>query len=108
MTLFALFLIWSSSRRAHEKKNLQHKSFECGMRSEKTLQSTVSLHFYSIGVLSVLFLMNIVLLYPLALVYKDYVSEGRGLYLFSALVVFLSILTLGLFLQIKSKAIKWK
>lgn len=81
--------------------------YECGLEPVEPEEKKVSVNYYLTAILFVLFDIEIVFLYPWAIAYKDFIKEGLGLYIFIGMAVFLTIFIVGLFWEIKSKALKW-
>lgn len=89
------------------KSKSKEEPYECGLDSVQPKGKQVSVNYYLMAILFVLFDIEIVFLYPWAIAYKDFIKEGLGLYVFIGMVIFLTIFILGLFWEIKSKALKW-
>lgn len=106
---FGAFMIWGSSKLGPNKNASKEKkeAYECGISPVPTASRKISVNYYLTAVLFVLLDIEIIFLYPLALAYKDFLKEGRGLYIFSGFAVFLTIFILGLFWEIRTRALKW-
>ncbi|MGH1467586.1 MAG: NADH-quinone oxidoreductase subunit A [Bdellovibrionales bacterium] len=85
----------------------KNSPYECGLEPVEPEEKKISVNYYLTAILFVLFDIEIVFLYPWAIVYKDFIKEGLGLYAFIGVAVFLTIFIVGLFWEIKSKALKW-
>ena len=83
-------------------------AYECGFKVPESDMSKVPIKFYLTAILFIIFDIEIIFLYPWALVYKDYISQGRGLYLFVAMSFFLLVFIFGLLWEIRSKALEWE
>ena len=83
------------------------ETYECGLVSEKKEETRVPVKFYLTGILFILFDIEIIFMYPWALVYMDFIREGKGVYIFSIMAFFLLIFIFGLFWEFKSKALDW-
>lgn len=106
---FGSLLVFATSKMGPKTSYNKHKTkpYECGLESVAPKSKKVSINFYLTALLFVLFDIEIVFLYPFAIVYKDFIKEGIGLYAFIGLLVFLLIFTIGLMWEVKSKALKW-
>jgi NADH-quinone oxidoreductase subunit A len=62
--------------------------------------------FYLIAILFILFDVEIIFMYPWALIYKDFLSQG-GTFIFYEMVVFMAVLLFGLFYVWKARALEW-
>ena len=66
------------------------------------------MRFYLTAILFIMFDIEILFMFPWALAYRDFVDQGRGLYMFSAMAVFIGLFIFGLLWEIKSKALDWE
>ena len=80
--------------------------YECGMLSDAG-QARFSVKFYLVAMLFILFDIEIVFLYPWAVVYRDYIAQS-GLAILGSMVGFLTILMVGFLYAIKKGALDWK
>jgi NADH-quinone oxidoreductase subunit A len=69
--------------------------------------SRLSVKFYLVAMLFILFDIEVVFLYPWAVVYKGMLAENAGL-IFGAMLSFLAILFVGYLYAVKKKAFDWK
>ena len=86
--------------------------YECGMLPEGEGSPRMSVKFYLVAMLFILFDIEVVFLYPWAVVYKDMLMdklhpEYRNL-IFGSMISFLGILFVGYIYAIKKKAFDWK
>jgi NADH-quinone oxidoreductase subunit A len=81
--------------------------YECGMLPIGPGNARLSVKFYLVAMLFILFDIEVVFLYPWAAVYRDMLKESAGLILFS-MVSFLGILFVGYLYALKKKAFDWK
>ena len=83
------------------------QAYECGLKGqEKT--SPVPISFYLTALLFILFDIEIIFLYPWAVSFGDFLSEGEGGRVFLAMLVFLLLFVFGLVWEVLSQALKWK
>ena len=80
--------------------------YECGMVPETAGQPRFSVKFYLVAMLFILFDIEIVFMYPWAVVYKDYLAEFGTTILWSMLS-FVMILLFGYVYAIKKGALDW-
>ena len=83
--------------------------YECGMVPVGEGSTRLSVKFYLVAMLFILFDIEVVFLYPWAVVYKDMLSEAatRNLIL-GSMVSFLGILFVGYIYAVKKRAFDWK
>ncbi|MEA3210245.1 MAG: NADH-quinone oxidoreductase subunit [Chthoniobacter sp.] len=90
------------------KKNATKDSaYECGMLPVGAAQPRFSVKFYLVAMLFILFDIEIVFLYPWAVVYREFIAEhGSGI--FWSMLSFVGILTVGYVYAIMKGALDWK
>ena len=82
--------------------------YECGMLPVGDGSSRMSVKFYLVAMLFILFDIEVVFLYPWAVVYKDMLSDPASANLiFGTMVSFLGILFIGYIYAIKRNAFDW-
>lgn len=63
--------------------------------------------YYVFALLFLIFDVEAAFLYPWATIYKDYIAQGMGLYMFVEVAIFVFILVVGLTYAWKKGALKW-
>lgn len=82
-------------------------AYECGMVPVGEGSSRLSVKFYLVAMLFILFDIEVVFLYPWAVVYKGMLAENASL-IFGAMISFLAILFVGYIYAVKKNAFDWK
>ena len=82
-------------------------AYECGMVAKGEAQPRFSVKFYLVAMLFILFDLEIVFMYPWAVIYKDAIVE-YGASIFWTMFSFVGILTLGYVYAVKKGALDWK
>lgn len=82
--------------------------YECGLEGQEKENSRVPVQYYLTAILFILFDIEIIFLYPWALAFNDFLSQGQGLEVLLAMIVFLLVFVYGLFWEIFSKALSWR
>src|ERR1051326_4980079 len=100
--LLVSVLLGKSGRRTRVKDT----AYECGMVPQGEAQPRFSVKFYLVAMLFILFDLEIVFMYPWAVVYKEMVVESK-LILWSMLS-FITILMVGYVYALKKGALDWK
>lgn len=96
-------LLGKSARRNATKDS----AYECGMPAEGPAQPRFSVKFYLVAMLFILFDIEIVFMYPWAVVYRDFIAaHGPGI--FWSMLSFVGILTVGYVYAIMKGALEWK
>lgn len=80
--------------------------YECGMVPEGEGSARLSVKFYLVALLFVLFDIEVVFLYPWAVVYKEMLLENPALIL-GGMVSFLGVLFVGFLYASKKRAFDW-
>ena len=81
--------------------------YECGMLPVGEGSTRLSLKFYLVAMLFILFDIEVVFLYPWAVVYKEMLADNANL-IFGAMISFIGILFVGYLYALKKKAFEWK
>jgi NADH-quinone oxidoreductase subunit A len=71
-------------------------SYECGEPPVGTARMNFNLRFYIIALVFIIFEVEIVLVFPVATVFRDWTIQGKGLLAWIEVFVFVGILFLGL------------
>jgi NADH-quinone oxidoreductase subunit A len=100
--LIVSVVVGKSGRRTRVKDT----AYECGMVPQGEAQPRFSVKFYLVAMLFILFDLEIVFMYPWAVVYKETIKHGT-LILWSMLS-FISILMVGYVYALKKGALDWK
>ncbi len=79
--------------RPDSEKNMP---YECGEDPVGTARINWNMRFYIIALIFVIFDIEIAFIYPVAVVYKNWVAAGAGLLAFTELFIFAGVLFLGL------------
>jgi len=81
--------------------------YECGMLPEGDGNARLSVKFYLVALLFVLFDIEVVFMYPWAVNYRDMLKTNAPLAL-GGMVTFLGILFVGYVYALKKRAFDWK
>jgi NADH-quinone oxidoreductase subunit A len=81
-------------------------AYECGMIPQGEAQPRFSVKFYLVAMLFILFDLEIVFMYPWAVVYKEAVVHSMSI--FWSMLSFVSILMVGYVYALKKGALDWK
>ena len=83
-------------------------AYESGIPGQATRETKISVKFYLTAILFILFDIEIIFMYPWAITFFDSIKEGYGLYMLGAMGVFVFLFVIGLFWEVKSKALEWE
>jgi len=82
-------------------------AYECGKDPIGDNTGRFSVKFYLVAMLFILFDIEVVFLYPWAVVYREMLKENANL-IFGAMVSFLGVLFVGYIYALKKQAFDWK
>ena len=93
--------------KAGKRNATKDTAYECGMIAEGAAQPRFSVKFYLVAMLFILFDIEIVFMYPWAVVYREFiVRHGPGI--FWSMLSFVGILTVGYVYAIMKGVLDWK
>jgi NADH-quinone oxidoreductase subunit A len=81
--------------------------YECGMLPVGPGNTRLSVKFYLVAMLFILFDIEVVFLYPWAVVYKEMLKQNAAAIL-GSMLSFMTILFVGYLYALKKKAFDWK
>lgn len=101
-TLLASVMFGKAARR----NSMKDSAYECGMLPLGEAQPRFSVKFYIVAMLFVLFDIEVVFLYPWAVIFKDYiVALGQGIFWW--MLGFVGILLVAFAYAWKKRALDW-
>jgi NADH-quinone oxidoreductase subunit A len=101
ITLGASVALGKRGRRTRAKDT----AYECGKDPIGPTHSLFSIKFYLVAMLFILFDIEVVFMYPWALVYRELLGTGLGI--FFSMFSFIGILLVGYLYALKKKAFDW-
>ena len=102
-TLFFSVLVGKLGRRDRVKDT----PYECGMLPIGEGNTRMSVKFYLVAMLLILFDIEVVFLFPWAVVYKQMLEDNANL-IFGSMLTFLGILFVGYIYALKKRAFDWR
>src|SRR5208283_1157329 len=102
-TLFASVLLGKKGK----DSRIKDMAYECGMVPMGEGSARLSVKFYLVAMLFILFDIEAVFLYPWAVIYRVMLKENGGVIL-GAMASFLAILFIGYLYAVKKRAFDWK
>jgi NADH-quinone oxidoreductase subunit A len=100
--LFVSVIVGKSGKRTRAKDT----AYECGMIPQGEVPPRFSVRFYLVAMLFILFDLEIVFMYPWAVVYKEAIAQSQVI--FWSMFSFISILMVGYVYALKKGALDWK
>ena len=98
---------WANKNRLKQVGKTKNVPYECGMLPVGEGNTRFSVRFYLVAMLFILFDIEVVFLYPWAVVYREMLKENANL-IFGAMVSFLGVLFVGYIYALKKQAFDWK
>jgi len=98
---------WANRNRLKRVAQAKNIPYECGMLPIGEGNSRFAVRFYLVAMLFILFDIEVVFLYPWAVVYREMLKENANL-IFGAMVSFLGVLFVGYIYALKKQAFDWK
>ena len=81
--------------------------YECGMVPVGEGTTRLSVKFYLVAMLFILFDIEVVFLYPWAVIYREMLKENGGMIL-GAMISFMVVLFVGYLYAVKKQAFDWR
>jgi NADH-quinone oxidoreductase subunit A len=100
--LIVSVIVGKTGRRTRAKDT----PYECGMLPQGEAPPRFSVKFYLVAMLFILFDLEIVFLYPWAVVYKEEIAHSKVI--LWSMLSFISILMVGYVYALKKGALDWK
>ena len=85
----------------------KESAYECGMGSAGGARIRLSIHFYLVAVLFILFDVESLLLIPWAVTAREFASAGLGKIVFAEVVGFVAVLGVGLAYVWRKGGLEW-
>lgn len=82
--------------------------YECGLDPMDEPFKRVSIRYYVVALLFLLFDVETLFLFPVAAVFRERVAMGWGLFVYGELILFLVILMVGYVYALKRGALRWE
>jgi NADH-quinone oxidoreductase subunit A len=103
LTAASVIVGWRRPNRAKQAP------YECGMEPTGDAREPISVKFYLVAMVFILFDVEAIFLYPWAYIYRDLInmSPQIGLYGFAEMMVYIAILLVGYFYLWKKGALDW-
>src|SRR5437773_6592421 len=104
---FGMLLLSVLLGKKGKRSPIKDTAYECGMLPIGEGSTRMSVKFYLVAMLFILFDIEVVFLYPWAVVYRQMLKTNPDM-IFGSMVSFLAILFVGYIYALKKKAFDWK
>ena len=90
-----------------KRGGIKETAYECGMLPIGEGNTRMSVKFYLLAMLFILFDIEVIFLYPWAVIYKDMLKQHADV-IFGSMLSFVGILFIGYVYALKKDAFNWK
>lgn len=90
-----------------KRDKVKDTPYECGMLPVGEGNTRLSVKFYLVAMLFILFDIEVIFLFPWAVVYRDMLRDNANL-IFGSMITFLGVLFVGYIYAVKKRAFDWK
>jgi len=105
ITTVILLLNKLLGQRPNEVTRIKGDTYECGVQYEGDAHQQFSVRYYLIGIIFLIFDVEVVFMYPWSLVYKSYISQGY--FIMIEMVIFVLMLLGGYIYLRRRGALNW-
>lgn len=107
IALVALMTGLSWLLRPHNPESGKLATYECGEPPTGSAWINFNIRFYLVALIFVIFDVEVAFIYPVAVVFRDWVLKGNALFALSELLVFIGILFVGLVYVWVKRDLEW-
>jgi len=104
---FGMLVLSVALGKKGKRSPIKDTAYECGMLPVGDGSTRLSVKFYLVAMLFILFDVEIVFLYPWAVIYKDMLKQNANM-IFGSMISFMAILLVGYIYAVKKGAFDWK
>jgi NADH-quinone oxidoreductase subunit A len=104
---FGTLLLSVAIGKLGKRSRIKDSAYECGMLPVGEGSTRLSVKFYLVAMLFILFDIEVVFLYPWAVVYKQMLETSANL-IFGSMLTFMAVLFVGYIYAVKKRAFDWK
>jgi NADH-quinone oxidoreductase subunit A len=93
--------------KAARRSKIKDTAYECGMLPQGAGSTRMSVKFYLVAMLFILFDIEVVFLYPWAVIYREMIRDHAGLIL-GGMLPFLALIAVGFIYEVKKGGLDWR
>ena len=93
--------------RPHNPEAKKLTTYECGELPTGSAWINFNIRFYLVALVFVVFEIEIAFIVPVVVVFRDWVLQGKGLFAFTEILIFLGILAVGLVYIWAKRDLEW-
>src|SRR6478672_2517587 len=107
LLLCGLMLGLGSLLRPSNPQPAKLSTYECGEPPTGSAWINFNIRFYLVALIFVIFDVEVAFMYPVAVVFRDWVLKGNGLFALSEILLFVGILFVGLVYVWVKRDLEW-
>jgi NADH-quinone oxidoreductase subunit A len=107
VALVALMMGLSWLLRPHNPEASKLSSYECGEPPTGSAWMNFNIRFYLVALIFLIFDVEVAFIYPVTVVFRDWVNRGDGLFALAEIAIFLGILFVGLVYVWVKRDLEW-
>jgi NADH-quinone oxidoreductase subunit A len=105
---FVALMLWLGKFvRPYNPESAKLTTYECGEAPTGNAWINFNMRFYLIALVFVIFDVEVAFIYPVVVVFKDWVAKSQGLFALVEISVFLGILLIGLVYVWAKRDLEW-
>jgi NADH-quinone oxidoreductase subunit A len=107
IALVALMMGLSALLRPNNPEASKLSSYECGEPPTGSAWMNFNIRFYLVALIFLIFDVEVAFIYPVTVVFRDWVHRGDGLFALAEIAIFLGILFVGLVYVWVKRDLEW-
>ena len=107
LSLSAIHLALGRFLRPHNPEAKKLSTYECGEPPTGSAWINFNVRFYLVALVFVIFEIEIAFIVPVVVVFREWVSQGKGLFALTEILIFLGILVVGLVYVWAKRDLEW-
>jgi NADH-quinone oxidoreductase subunit A len=107
VALVALMVGLSGLLRPHNPEPGKLATYECGEPPTGSAWINFNIRFYLVALIFVIFDVEVAFIYPVAVVFRDWVLKGHALFVLAEILLFVGILFVGLVYVWAKRDLEW-
>jgi NADH-quinone oxidoreductase subunit A len=104
---FGMLILSVAIGKRGKRSPIKDTPYECGMLPVGKGGTRLSVKFYLVAMLFILFDVEVVFLYPWAVIYRELLKQNPGAIL-GSMISFMAVLFVGYIYAVKKQAFDWK
>jgi NADH-quinone oxidoreductase subunit A len=108
LLLGAGLVVLSAILRPKKRGKTELNPYECGIEQANTFRQPISVKYFIMAIIFILFDVEVALLYPWAVVFRNFVSRGmRGFFIVEGFI-FIGVLAVAMIYILRNNLLEWE